>query len=268
MPKKVYTDEMIEWVRDTYQKHSASELARLFSVRFKMNRTVPQIKSMLNNYNITTKRSRGDAMRGKLRLLNEEQAAFVKDAYKRTTIANITKELNAKYGLSITEAQIRGFTKNHGYKSGRTGRFESGQEPWNAGMKGWQAGGRSVETRFKQAPADPNYRAFNQAEIGDEVVDSYGYRKRKVAQPRTWKFCHVLLWEETYGAVPDGYIVRFLDNDKSNIKIENLHLVSRAANAILNKQEKKLEQYEPDVRKAVATVAEVRAVVAKKGKAA
>ena len=28
-------------------------------------------------------------------------------------------------------------------------RFKAGQQPWNAGMHGWQAGGRSAETRFK-----------------------------------------------------------------------------------------------------------------------
>lgn len=259
MPKKIYTPEMVSWVREKYQEHSAPELTRLFSERFKMNRTVSQIKALLKNYGITTCRDRGEIMKGRLKLLTEEQAEFVKQAYKRTTIANITKELNKKFGLRLKESQIRSFTRNHNLKSGRTGYFEKGNESWNTGMKGWQAGGRSAEARFKPAPPDPDYRAFNQAEVGDEVIDTYGYRKRKIAQPNKWEFCHILLWREHHGQIPENHIVRFLDNDKTNLSIDNLYLVSRGAHAVLNKSKKRLEEYEPDVRPVVATLAEVRA---------
>lgn len=264
MPKHVYNKRMVAWITEAYQAHSASEVARLFESEFGFKRTTSQIKAMINNRGITTTRKRGEALKGRLRLLTQEQHDFVREAYKRTTIANITKELNTKFNLSIKESQIRAYTRNHGMKSGRTGHFEEGHETWNSGMKGWQAGGRSVDTQFKPRSVNPDYRAFNQVDVGTEVVDSYGYRKRKIAQPSTWEFCHVLLWREHFGDVPDGHIVRFLDNDKTNIAIENLHLVSRGANAVLNKQKKKLQEFEPDVRKAVVTVAELRARVSQK----
>lgn len=262
MPKQVYNKRMIEWIEQAYQKHSASEVANMFYGEFGFKRTTGQIKSVLSNRKITTKRGRGEALKGRLRLLTQEQHDFVREAYKRTTVANITKELNAKFNLSVTESQIRAYTRNHKMKSGRTGYFERGNESWNKGMKGWQAGGRSIETQFKPRSVNPDYRAFNQAEVGDEVIDTYGYRKRKIAQPNKWEFCHVLLWREHFGDVPEGHIVRFLDNDKTNISIDNLCLVSRGANGVLNKQEKKLQEFEPDARKAVAAVAELRAKIA------
>lgn len=262
MPKQVYNKRMIEWIQQTYQKHSASEIADMFNGEFGFKRTTEQIKSVLSNRKITTKRGRGDALKGRLKLLTKEQHEFVESAYKRTTIANVTKELNESFGLNVKESQIRSYTRNHKMKSGRTGHFEQGSESWNKGKKGWQAGGRSVETQFKPRSVNPDYRAFNQAEVGDEVIDTYGYRKRKIAQPNKWEFCHVLLWRENHGEVPDGYIVRFLDNDKANITIDNLHLVSRGANAVLNKQQKKVQEFEPGARKAVVAVAELRAKIA------
>lgn len=265
MPKKIYTKRMVAWVTEVYQDHTPAEIAEMFESEFGFKRTASQIKALISNRKITTRRTRGEALKGRLRLLTQEQHDFVREAYKRTTIANITKELNAKFNLSIAESQIRAYTRNHKMKSGRTGRFEQGLKPWNTGMKGWKSGGRSVDTQFKPRSVNPDYRAFNQVDVGTEVVDSYGYRKRKIAQPNVWQFCHILLWEQHHGEVPEGHIVRFLDNDKTNIAIENLHLVSRGANAVLNKQKKKLQEFEPDVRKAVVTVAELRAKVSRVG---
>lgn len=39
---------------------------------------------------------------------------------------------------------------------------------------------------------------------------------------------HILVWEEHYGKVPDGYIVHHKDENKNNYLIENLELLSKA----------------------------------------
>lgn len=57
----------------------------------------------------------------------------------------------------------------------------------------------------------------------------------KVPKSVNWKQKHVLLWEEENGPVPENHVVLFLDNDRTNITIENLALVSRAQLAVLNK---------------------------------
>lgn len=69
--------------------------------------------------------------------------------------------------------------------------------------------------------------------IGTEVVNSYGYRRRKVrdgCKPAVynWEFVHILEWERHNGPVPAGHKVVFRDGDKTNTDIENLELVSNA----------------------------------------
>ena len=168
-----YNPAMIQFLRDEWPNNNIADLTRLFNKAFGKRKTQSQIKSALSNHSIRSGRTAGDTMRGRLRLLTEEQAEFVRQEYQKGPISHVTKALNERFGLSIKESQIRTFTRNHGIRSGRTGQFEKGLEPWNTGMKGWQAGGRSVETQFKKG-----YASFNQVEIGTEVVDTYGYRKR------------------------------------------------------------------------------------------
>jgi hypothetical protein len=113
---------------------------------------------------------------------------------------------------------------------GVSGRFRKGQASWNKGRKGFDAGGRSHETRFK-----PGHRAGRAAEryqpIGSERVTKDGYLQRKVNDDRPfqrrWKMVHRLVWEEHHGPVPKGYAIGFLNGDKQDCRIENLALISR-----------------------------------------
>lgn len=113
--------------------------------------------------------------------------------------------------------------------AGRAHRFAKGHRPWNAGLKGFAAGGRSAETRFK-----PGHRPAKWVPVGTEVVDSDGYLKRKVrddAPPgmsrKNWKYVHVLVWEEAHGPVPHGHSIVFKDGDKTNIQLSNLECIPR-----------------------------------------
>lgn len=114
-----------------------------------------------------------------------------------------------------------------GHNRATTGRFKKGQPPPNAGIKGWQAGGRAAETQFKAGAKPVNY-----VPIGTERCTSDGYLRRKTTetglQRRDWKFVHLLLWEEHNGPVPEGHMVVFRDRDRRNITIENLEIVTRA----------------------------------------
>lgn len=101
-------------------------------------------------------------------------------------------------------------------------RFGKGHEPWNKGAS-WDSGGRSSETRFK-----PGTMPHNHKPIGHERINVDGYRERKVAEPKTFRAVHVLLWEEHLGPVPKGFAVIFKNRDKTDIRIDNLALVSRA----------------------------------------
>jgi hypothetical protein len=104
--------------------------------------------------------------------------------------------------------------------------FKAGHKTWNKGIR-WDAGGRSVETRFK-----PGQKPHSWNPIGHERVTKDGYRERKMTDTGVTRHdyvgLHHLLWEEHNGPVPKGHAVIFRDGNKENITIENLELVTRA----------------------------------------
>jgi hypothetical protein len=112
-----------------------------------------------------------------------------------------------------------------------TGQFEKGFTPWNKGLKG--VNGKS-ETRFKKGNVNWNLR-----QIGDERIDIDGYIYVKVSdtgvKSQRWKLKHRLIYAKHYGEITGETIVRFYDNDKQNMNIENLYAVTRAENAVLNR---------------------------------
>lgn len=126
------------------------------------------------------------------------------------------------------------------------GRFGAGQVPWNAGLKGYQAGGRSVETQFK-----PGVKPSNTwRPIGAERTSKDGVLYRKVADTGIkrddWKAVHVLVWEEHNGPLPDGHIVIFKDGNRENFEPENLMALTRAENMRRNS----ISRYGEDYRSA------------------
>lgn len=110
------------------------------------------------------------------------------------------------------------------------GRFAPGHASWNKGNKGYQAGGRSAETRFK-----PGNRSGVAAEkwqpVGTERVTRDGYLQRKVNDDlplhKRWKFLHVIAWEDANGPIPDGHVLVFVNGDKTDIRLDNLECISR-----------------------------------------
>ncbi|MCY1215356.1 hypothetical protein D9M68_540840 [compost metagenome] len=120
--------------------------------------------------------------------------------------------------------------------TGQSGRFLAGQTSWNAGLKGWQAGGRSGETQFKKGR--PAVEAHNYQPIGTERINRDGYLERKVTDDpsivpvRRWVPVHRLVWEATHGPIPPGHAVAFLPGrrttDAALITGDALELVSRA----------------------------------------
>lgn len=102
---------------------------------------------------------------------------------------------------------------------------------------------RAKATRFRKGNVPQTWKP-----IGTEIVDCYGYRKRKVrdgARPAVynWEFVHVLVWQEARGPVPPGHVVAFRNGNKTDIRLENLQLLSFEQNMRRNS----IHQYPPEV---------------------
>ncbi len=63
------------------------------------------------------------------------------------------------------------------------------------------------------------------------LVDGYLYRKvadtRYVPWTRNWIPEHVRLWEKTYGPVPKGHAIAFKNNNRTDIRLDNLERIMR-----------------------------------------
>ena len=133
----------------------------------------------------------------------------------------------------------------HKIRSGFKVGFRPGYVPHNKGKKKWWTGGE--ETQFKTGQMPWNYKP-----VGSErVVD--GYTEVKIADPKTWKSKHVLIWEAANGPVPKDHVVIFGDRNKQNMSLDNLLLVSRREMAVMNK--KGLISTDADLTKAGIKVA-------------
>lgn len=140
-------------------------------------------------------------------------------------------------GLHKTAAYLR--TEQSGRLTGKTkgSRFAKGHKTWNAGRKGWQAGGRSVQTQFKKGR--PPSTARNYQPIGTERISKDGYVERKVTDShptpaRRWVGVHRLVWITAHGPVPRGCIVVFKPGahttDADGITADKLECITRAEN--------------------------------------
>lgn len=171
-----------------------------------------------------------------------EEEAVLRDEYADTLTRDLADRLGIEEELVYRKAYRLGLKKSEafhagpdsgrlkpGTSKGASGRFQKGFKPWNTGKKGIDVGGRSAETRFRQG-----HKPKTWVPVGTEIVDSDGYRKRKVRDDapkgrayQNWKFVHVLLWEESNGPVPKGHAVVFTNGKRDDVRIDNLELVSR-----------------------------------------
>ena len=164
------------------------------------------------------------------RIFPPEVLAFFEVNNQGRSAKDMADLLNATFGTSYTVNQIKGCRARMHWNSGLTGHFEKGHTPYNKGKKGHKYPGMEL-TQFKAG-----HRPHNAHPVGTELVNTDGYLARKVAEPNKWRHVHILNWEAAHGPVPEGHVVIFKDQNRSNCTLDNLLLVSRAELAIMNKR--------------------------------
>lgn len=110
------------------------------------------------------------------------------------------------------------------HEKARAHRFKVGLIPKNKGKKmSAEQYEKSKGTMFK-----PGQKPVNFKQVGSERVNRDGYIEIKVANPRTWKLKHRVIWEEAHGPIPPGFNVQFKNKNSLDVRLENLYLISKA----------------------------------------
>ena len=255
-----YPKEVHEFIRENYLGISCEELTCRLNRRFpEYGFTIPIVKVYKSNHKLRS----GTHNDGKKRmLLSDKEISFMTENLKGTHNKDLADMVNARFGRSLTTEQIRTFKNNHGLNSGLTGRFEKGHVPANKGktwdeiMKSPESRARARANTFRKGHVPHTYLP-----VGSEVVKSDGYLWRKIAEPNRWRQVHRLLWEELNGPVPEGMKLIFLNGDRTDIRIDNLKLVSNEAN--LEMTRKGLRFRNPTLTEAGAEIANLNVAISK-----
>lgn len=146
---------------------------------------------------------------------------------------DITKKFNDYFGLSLSvECVKRCKSRNH-ISSGLTGYFPKGNIPFNKGKKGYM--GANI-TSFK-----PGSKPKNTDPIGTEKMLADGYiwvkvdDQSKVPKVINWRQKHRLVWEKEHGPIPEGYLIIFLDGNRKNFDLDNLEMITKKENLVMNR---------------------------------
>jgi hypothetical protein len=169
----------------------------------------------------------------------------------------------AEFGRDVSAGNLHALRKRNGWKTGRTGCFEKGQEPFNKG-KPHPTRGRSGATQFKKG-SRTGKAALNYQPIGTERLNEDGYLERKIhdgmPMQSRWRLVHLVEWEAINGPIPEGQCLKSIDGDRSNTDPSNWQMIPRALLPRLNggrfKKHLAYDEAAPELRPALITIAKI-----------
>jgi hypothetical protein len=194
----------------------------------------------------------------KVHVWSAEEKEYLKGITPGRCYKEIQELMNKKFALEFTINQIKGAIGRYKLNTGRTGRFEKGNVPFNKGIKGSCAAG-CEKTWFEKGNKPKNYMP-----IGSQRVNGDGYVDIKIADPNKWKGKHILIWENHNGPVPKGHAVIFGDGNPRNFNPDNLIMVSRKQLLVMNRNN--LIQNDADLTRTGVIIADLHLRISKRKK--
>lgn len=253
-----YTEEMKTFIAENVEGRTAQELAELVSSRFPElgEVTEMQMKSYKNHHGLRS-RTRTGKQAGYSTRYPQEMLEYVKANAAGVGNEEMTERVNELFGVNMTVDKMKSFKSNHGISSGLTGWFEKGHVSHNKGKK-MPLHPNAARHTFKKGSIPHNF-----LEVGTLTVTTDGYLMRKVANPNEWELEAHLVWKAHHGEIPKGHKIIYLDDDRRNVDISNLAMVSDAEH--IEMMRRKMRFKNPDLTKSGVAVAKLT-VATKKAK--
>ena len=122
-------------------------------------------------------------------------------------------------------------------KKALKGCFKKGHKTWNKGMKGLRM---APETEFRPGNKPTQTKFDGAISIRNDAGKPYYFIRLAESH---WVPLHRHIWENVNEKkVPDDSIIRFKDGNTLNLDLDNLLLVTRRENALMNVNRKKQSQ--------------------------
>lgn len=166
---------------------------------------------------------------------SEEDLAYLRSHFPHLYTKDLAAYFNRSYGSVSSMAKLHGIHKSEQFKAmdkarhveqllsaGLKYRYKAGNVPMNKGMKmTTDVYNKCKNTMFRKGVVPHNAKYD-----GYERLNKEGYVEVRVAMGK-FRLKHRVIWEEAHGPIPKGYIVTFIDGDKTNITLNNLQMISR-----------------------------------------
>ena len=247
-----YTPEQHEFLRSFIPGHFSEEIIQAFRERFGIEMPKIAVMAYKKNHSIPSGTGKNRSYPGGSRLFPVPIQEYIRENIQGTGPKEMTEKVNREFGTAYTHGQMKNYYSRAKLNSGVLGYFEKGHAPYNKGRKGMLMHPNCVSTQFK-----PGHRPANELPIGIVIEKSDGYFWRKVGEgARDWRQEHILVYEAAHGPVPKGAIVTFLDGNRKNLAPDNLQMISRGVNAVLNK--KKMRTGDKDLTMAAVLLTTIR----------
>jgi len=193
--KKVYTSEMIKFLKDNSPSYTIKSITDLFNKEFNTNITTRRITETLYNYKISYKKR-------KLELTPRMIDTLKELAIKHKGIETITDLFNKEFNTNLSHKNI--------YKA---------MVLRNIKYTHIRNKGNEIGAEFTSKKNGTFIKFTND---GKNKYDN-------------WILKHHFIWEQAHGKIPENYRIIFLDNNKQNFELENLECVSKIESILLKK---------------------------------
>ena len=222
-----YTNEMKQFIEENYKDISTAELTERFNSRFGTSLTRETMKKYKENHGMKTGRVGGY----QIIKYTDEMHDFMKVYVPGHTHKEIQAEFNRRFtDVHISLNRVSSYIKRHNLSTGFTGRFQKGCVSHNKGKKmPPELYEKCKETMFKKGNEPVNHRP-----VGSERITKDGYIEVKIEEPNKWRLKHLIIWEEANGPVPPKHCIFFMDNDRTNVTLDNLRVIPRSQLLIMN----------------------------------